>query len=382
MTLMKKSVSLIHVSDLHLGRSFRRLGKKGALMRDSIRNALRRSVDLAVDRKADLFLIAGDVFDSPEPPGEAGKALSEALSRLCSAGIKTVLLPGTHDPARSRAFSLPLFADREDVTLLTPEAPAAVFDHLDAAVCAWFPSPERSQEWLGPPGGWDRGRTFKLGMAHGSAMDRFEPGEGPEDLIPEDILNSGVDYLALGHHHGMRKVERACMPAWYSGAPETLAADQKDAGHALHVLLEKDAETTVRVEPVKVGALSTKKITVHASELLAGRDIEGELESMADPRLFLDLVAEGAASMDAALPDWGELLERFGNSFFKLRIIDRTSRLASIEAMENVPENSVMAEFVRRMRDRMASAEGEERGELEEALRLGIHYLRGSDRDR
>ncbi len=382
---MSKRVSFIHAADLHLGKSFHELGRHGASMRKCILDSLSRLVDAAIDRKVDLVLLAGDTFDSAEPAGEAVSSLARAFERLAAAGVRVCAIPGTHDPPRSNAYKkrAKLFTDGSGAVLLTPEEPASLFDHLDLAVCAWFPSPERVREWIGPPEDWHRGKTFKVGMIHGSALS-LSGDARPDDLVPESILSDpDLHYLALGHHHGCGPVSNARMPAYYSGSTEMLAVDQRDAGHVLHVTLEQLAgEVRVDVTKVRTGVLRYERSSCDVEELASGRDIRSELFKKASPELFLDLVVEGVVPLDAQTPDWQRLEQDLSQSFFKLRVIDKSSRSDSLETMSAVPENSVMAEFMRIVQQMTRESEGPERKEWEMALRLGVHYLAGSDQDK
>jgi len=217
-------------------------------------------------------------------------------------------------------------------------------------------------------------------MAHGSALGGLGE-EGPEDLIPGHILcNQQVNYLALGHHHSVRLVSEASMPAYYSGSPEMLAVDQKDAGHVLHVILEERAGAVdVSVDRVRVGKLRYHKLEVEAAEIIAGRDLEKELDELSDPDLIVDLAVHGLVPLDAPLPDFSELNNKFSAGFFKIRMKDQTSRTRELSSIKNIPESSVLAEFIRRAQQKIDESEESERAEWEDALRLGIHYLVGSD---
>jgi DNA repair exonuclease SbcCD nuclease subunit len=288
-------------------------------------------------------------------------------------------MPGTHDPPGSRAFANPVFFRRpRHVFVLTPEEPMRLFEDLDLAMGAYFPCRDRAGEWTGPAPSFGADRTFCVAMAHGSALSGLAE-EGPEDRLPESILRApGVHYLALGHHHSARLVEDASMPAYYSGSPEMLAIDQKGAGHALHVILEeRDGHVAVAVDKVKVGALRHLRLKVDAAEVLAGRDLAREIEERADPDLLLDLVVEGVVPLDAKLPDLAGLESRYAHAYCKLRLQDRSARSRELQALKDVPAASVLAEFIRRMQDKIKDAQGPERAEWEEALRLGIQFLAG-----
>jgi DNA repair exonuclease SbcCD nuclease subunit len=63
-----------------------------------------------------------------------------------------------------------------------------------------------------------RGNLWHIGMAHGLYMD--EPESDRSSLItPQEIADSGFDYLALGHVHVHRQVRHGNTLACYPGVP-------------------------------------------------------------------------------------------------------------------------------------------------------------------
>ncbi|MFO8056034.1 MAG: DNA repair exonuclease [bacterium] len=376
-----KSITLVHTADFHLGRAFREMGGHGRLLRDRIRKALERTVETALERRAAALLVAGDLFDSPYPCREAMSCLASAADRLESAGVKIVVLPGTHDPPRSRVFNNSLFCEDRNLHLLTPSVPSVTFPRLDLAVCGWFPAEDCSRQWIGPPDGWQQGMSFCVGMAHGSVLTGLEAKV--EDPIPPEVLNdSSIHYLALGHHHSRREIKEARAAACYSGSPEVLALDQKGAGQVLCVSMTRNAEgVQVMTDPVQVGSLRVETMQADAGEILAGRDLNSELQSKADPDLMLDLEVSGNLDPQADFPDLEQMEQDMASSFFRLRINDRTRLMAGPSESIDAPEASVLSEFARRMEQRIKEASDEERPEWEAALNLGFHFLCGEDRD-
>src|SRR6478672_12544394 len=88
---------LLHTADIHLGARHSDLGEQAAAQRERQFAAFSRSVDLAIDERVDLFLIAGDLFDSNTQPRRSVERVAAELRRLVAAKIRTVIIPGTHD---------------------------------------------------------------------------------------------------------------------------------------------------------------------------------------------------------------------------------------------------------------------------------------------
>src|SRR5438876_3015006 len=105
---------LLHTADVHLGARHSDLGEAAAAQRERQFDAFRRSVDLALAERVDLFLIAGDLFDSNTQPRRSVEAVAAELARLVQARIRAAIIPGTHDvydrASIYRAYDLPALA--------------------------------------------------------------------------------------------------------------------------------------------------------------------------------------------------------------------------------------------------------------------------------
>jgi hypothetical protein len=88
---------IIHTADVHLGARHDDLGEQAAAQREREFAAFKATVDLALSEKVDLFLIAGDLFDSNVQPRRSVERVAAELKRLTEARIRTVIIPGTHD---------------------------------------------------------------------------------------------------------------------------------------------------------------------------------------------------------------------------------------------------------------------------------------------
>jgi exonuclease SbcD len=94
-------VRFLHTADWHVGKPLR-----GRSRMDEYAKALEQVAGIAVDRRVDAVLVAGDVFDSPAPPPEAEKLVYDFLARLLPERIACVVIAGNHDhPKRLGALA-------------------------------------------------------------------------------------------------------------------------------------------------------------------------------------------------------------------------------------------------------------------------------------
>ena len=90
---------ILHCSDIHLGR--RRLD--GRLPDTDFAEALSRIVDRAIKWKAQVVLIAGDLFDTPQIPPPVLRQAQHCLAPLKKKKIPVVVIESIHDTASNEA---------------------------------------------------------------------------------------------------------------------------------------------------------------------------------------------------------------------------------------------------------------------------------------
>ena len=205
---------IIHTADVHLGARHDDLGEQAAAQRERQFAAFKAAVDLALSEKVDLFLVAGDLFDSNVQPRRSVERVAAELKRLAAARIRSVIIPGTHDvldrASIYRAYDLPALAgstpDDGMVTVLDPEHPSIHLATIDAVVHGRVFATKRAphsplQDVAADVAAEIAPATWHIGMVHGSIAI---PGKTDRDevvITTEEIAASGLDYLALGHWH-------------------------------------------------------------------------------------------------------------------------------------------------------------------------------------
>ncbi|HEY3283584.1 MAG TPA: exonuclease SbcCD subunit D [Armatimonadota bacterium] len=99
------SVTAILTSDNHLGAYYARLRPPQLEeRRRRLQEAFRAVVDAALELRVDLFLHAGDLFDSPTPRNADRLFVAGELQRLREAGIPVFGVSGNHDRPRSSGY--------------------------------------------------------------------------------------------------------------------------------------------------------------------------------------------------------------------------------------------------------------------------------------
>ena len=391
---------IIHTADVHLGARHDDLGEQAAAQRERQFTAFIASVDLALAQRVDLFLIAGDLFDSNVQPRRSVERVAGQLRRLAGAKIRCVIIPGTHDvydrSSIYRAYDLKALAgstpDDDLVTVLTPDLPSV---HLAACevivhgpVFATKRAPHSPLRDLHAGSGTPPG-TWRVGMIHGSIAI---PGKTDRDevvITADEIGASGLDYLALGHWHSSQRGRAGAVAYAYAGAPEAVALDQDRAGKVLLVELEESAgKRMVRIEEHPVGATRFEKRDLDAAAIASQPALIEQLSRDKDPDLVLDVRIVGVRQDELDL-DVEEMEKALAPCFLKVRVRDVS--LPALTEGTLPSADTIAGAFIRDLEARIAELEApdsatagndgtsSEAAELRDALRLGRLLLAGHE---
>ncbi|HVA88128.1 MAG TPA: DNA repair exonuclease [Candidatus Saccharimonadales bacterium] len=382
---------LLHTADVHLGARHSDLGEQATAQRERQFLAFQRSIELALAEHIDLFLIAGDLFDSNTQPRRSVERVAAELRRLAQAAIRTVIIPGTHDAydrssiyrAHDLVAMAGLPATTDLVTILTPEQPDVVLRPIDAVVYSRVFATRRAPR--SPLAEFDVSKddraTWRIGMIHGAVSI---PGRTDGDdvvITTAEIAASGLDYLALGHWHSAQVARAGKIDYAYSGAPEPVAVDQDRAGKVLLVTCNVvGGRKTVTVEERTVGRTRFEKVDLDARDVANQPALIDGLRARADPDLVLDVRLTGLRADELDL-DGTEIETALAPSFLKMRFRDLA--VTPLSEGHLPPVDTISGAFVRQVEARIGEAEtagdAESAGELRDVLRLGRLLLAGHE---
>jgi exonuclease SbcD len=386
---------LLHTADVHLGARHADLGEVAATQRERQFAAFRATIDLAIEEKVDILLIAGDLFDSNTQPNRSVERVAAELKRLAAAHIRTVIIPGTHDTydraSIYRSNDLPAMAGSgpgdEMVTILSPERSSVRFAACDVVVHATVfgmkrapYSPLRDIRIVQP----DETATWHVGMVHGSLAIPDRTDRDDVVVTKEEIAETGLDYLALGHWHSSQKGKAGGTTYAYSGAPEPVAVNQDGAGNVLLVTLDMQADKrTVTIEERRVGLTTFEKLELDAARIASQPDLVSKLAARADPNLVLEARLTGVRPDELDI-NTDEVEDALRGSFLRIRVRDAAIPALSTGSLPS--PDTIAGAFIRDIEARIAELEADpadastlEAAELRDVLRLGRLLLAGHE---
>lgn len=289
-------MKILHTSDWHLGKRLFKLDRS-----EEHQLFLNWLLETLIIREIDLLLIAGDIFDTQNPPHHALEAFFDFLHRVSvQTKTQTLMIAGNHDSGQLlNAPAQILTSHRVKVwgrLSSNPEDHWFNFKNLDICAIPFF----RSHELL-PQGEGDATQALKIylnkqrsypqilmfhhlaGIYEAAGSEQAISLSGL-DSIPTDLLKN-FDYVALGHIH---KPQRIAKNIYYSGSPLALRFSEK-APKSVVLIELKDGQLTPSTLPIPVfrNLISINTDEDHYLEDIKNLDISCGLTPMVEVNIKL-----------------------------------------------------------------------------------------------
>lgn len=254
---------ILHTSDWHLGKNlegYSRMDEQEAFLDDF--------VEIVENNNIDLIIIAGDVYDSPNPPARAERMFYDTLKKLSANGERiTLVIAGNHDNPDRLVAAGPLARDHGIIMVGTPKSVVIPGEYGNNSVnnsgegfvevevngekavilTVPYPSEKRLNEVL--YGAMDeeeerlksysdriktlfetlsknyREDTVNIAVSHLFAMGSEESGSersiqlGGSFIVDGSCFPKKAQYIALGHVHKPQIVPGTEKRARYAGSP-------------------------------------------------------------------------------------------------------------------------------------------------------------------
>jgi DNA repair exonuclease SbcCD nuclease subunit len=350
------------------------MGPLGKERRGEVREALKKVLALAKERRADLVLIAGDLFEHPRVSRDTISFLQDAFGSL--GAIPICIAPGNHDP---------YLPDSPYATAPWP-ANVHVFSE-DRWTVKDFRSLGVRLHGIAHTSFQDNTHHLRdlritkddqmhIVLMHGSDLGEVPPAYEHRTYFPfrrEELERCGAHYVALGHYHSFKALpEGAARPlGCYSGCPEGTGFD--DEGRKVALLVGLDA-THLAPEPLTTSQRQYVTATLDCTGARTREEIIQRLRAIAERQgwrgWLARVVLEGDIEPTADL-DLVDLAARGRGDLFHLELVNQTMPTYDLGHLRQ--EQSARGEFVRRIERLLADIPGgPERATLELALAYGL----------
>ena len=287
-------MKILHTADWHLGKKLEHLHRL-----PEQRQVLKEIITLADNHDVDAVVIAGDIFDTYNPPAEAVELYFQTIEALSKKGERpVVVIAGNHDaPDRIEAPDplaracgilcsgylktvIPTFEMKDKMTI-TQSGPGFVeiqlpkYDFPLRLLLAPYTNEYRLQEFLGTQDE-EQSMRERLQQFWQASLTHFEDQpavhvlvghlfmvdhpkahyEEPDDekpilhvggaqaLFPKQIPE-GIDYVALGHLHRPHTLAASDCPIVYAGSPLSYSFSEAHQEKSVRLVTLSPGETAI-----------------------------------------------------------------------------------------------------------------------------------------
>jgi exonuclease SbcD len=284
-------MKFVHAADLHLDSPLAGLAKYEGAPVEQIRGATRRAlenlVQLCLAERADLLVIAGDLYDGDWRDYSTGLFFNKQMAALRAGGVNVVWIRGNHDAASKLTAHLALpdnvheLSHKKPETFLLESLGVAVhgqgFETRDVTrdLSERYPEPKRD--------------LFNIGLLHTALEGRA--GHAPyAPCRLSALIDRGYEYFALGHVHRREVLSEA---PWIVFPGNLQGRHARETGEKGATLVTVEG---LQVRAVEARALDDVRWHVAPADISRESSLDGVLERVRQALTVAVLASEGRLS--------------------------------------------------------------------------------------
>lgn len=358
-------IKILHAADFHMDSPFAALpAEKAAQRRVEQRALLDRLAEEA--GRADVVLLAGDLFDSAASYWETSEALTRMLSSIKA---HVFIAPGNHDYYTSRSpyafMELP-----ENVHIFkTPQIRSVELPNLGVRVWgAGFASGSCEpllRNFTVPDSGY-----VEIMVLHGDIGAESDYNA----ISTQEIARSGLDYLALGHVHSYSGIKKAGKTFYaYPGCLEGRGFDETGPKGVITGTVSKGDASLAFTE------IPGRRYRVVEVDLTGVTDAAGAVSEALGSRYREDVVRVVLKGEYPGQPDTQAIAGALEDRAFQLTVKNSTRPKRGL--WDGAGEDTLTGMYLARLREQYDQSQGDDQSReiIELAARYGLAALEGRE---
>lgn len=353
-------MKILHSADWHLDSPIiGRTEEQTRLLKAALLEVPHKVAAVAMAEDCDLMLLAGDIFDGNATP-ESIKAVKDAL---CEIRIPVFIVPGNHDYFSSAS---PWITEvwPENVRIFTSSgwdstAVQALNCRIYGRVFTGPEAPALLENFHA-----EQKETYAIGILHGDPTVASSPYC---PITAQQIRNSGLDYLALGHIHKGGHISAGNTLCAWPGCPMGRGFDELDAKGVLIVTLD-DRGCETRFLPLDVPKFFDWELEAGVD---AAASLAKLLPAVGSNDFFRVTFTGESAPLDTAL------LEKQFPQFPNLQLRDRTD--PPLDLWTNAGADSLEGVYFSLLQQQLEQADEQTRDAVALAAKISRQILLGRE---
>lgn len=363
-------IKVLHCADLHFDTPFKELSKE---VSDTSKNELlevfKNIIDLAIDENIEVLLIAGDIFDNLTVNKNTLFFISDQIRRIDN--IKVFISPGNHDPYNEKSF-YNMINWPGNVYIFKGDIEFKEVKELNLIVWGAGFRNNYENETLLRGVNVDNDK-INIMILHGEISSINSKNEYNPIYI-NDIYNSNIDYIALGHRHKFSGILKEGMTTYaYSGCPQGRGFDESGEKGVIIGEVYRGG-TDLRFFPICKRKYVTKEINITGTnsydEVIF--KILSDLSNEEIHKNFYKIILKGELKEHFNLKE-NLLIEKLKNKFYYIKIINDTSIEINLEELSK--DYSIKGKFIAKILEKLKDASDDDKEILKLALKIGIQCL-------
>ncbi|CAA6811233.1 MAG: Exonuclease SbcD [uncultured Aureispira sp.] len=409
-------MKVLHTADWHLGKKFSHRDRE-----QEHHAVLHWLVQYIITEKIELLIVAGDIFDTDNPPNYARKLYFNFLKQLVNTCCEDiVIVAGNHDSANmldapkellkmlnvhvvghiseDRAAQIIEIRGKEEGTLkavvgavpylrdkdirksISGETYEERVENLRSGIQQHYQEIETALK----PYQRKNIPVIVTGHLYAAGGDRVEErkntihlGIGGLGIIKAESFSEDFDYVALGHLHRPQRIDKN-RPIWYSGT--LIPLDFSELNYDQVVLtIEFEAKTIVKHQSVKVPL--KRKIRTYKGTLEYIKEKLSNIEDEVELDTWLKIIVETTHYLPDLSNDLDEIIQGKPVEIIKLEqsktqdtSIDNTA-YQNLQSLQDLKE----IEVFRMCAQQKGQIETEQLGELESSFKELLGWMQERD---
>ncbi len=356
-----KDLKILHFADLHLDCSFAGIGlppSVGKTRREGLIEILKLIFEIAIDRTADVVMIAGDLFEQDTVIPSTLKILTEQFEQI--APIPVLIAPGGADTSSQDSlysrWSFPANVHIFNTQTLSPFQLTPEITVWGAAY-PYIPLNDLLSSW-------ERNKGINLLLLHYPNVQNQS-----DHFLNQEILNrSGMDFALLGGEHHHHTFPSGVM----SGSPESIEPTTENREHGITLITVEQGN--IQTEFIQIGRWQYYSVDVDLSGCEDMDCVEERVRQVIrnhmEQRHYLTITLTGIPQCAIDVSYLGEVIEE------PVRFITRLNLPYDLDTLAKEP--TVRGFLAKQFLDYMEKANPEDQSRILNALYIALQALDGA----
>lgn len=366
-----KKIKIAHIADLHFDTPFKDVSEiQSKINKEELKEVFMKIIHFIKQNSVDILLLAGDIFDNMTINRDTLAFIEKAFIEIKD--TRVFISPGNHDPYGSKSF-YGLISFPENVYVFKGEIEKVYIKELNANVwgAGFRDRFERKSLISEIPELTDQ---INIMVIHGE-ISRGTDSNEYNPITIEQIKNSKMDYIALGHRHNFSGIKKEGSTSYaYCGCPQGRGFDELGDKGIIYGYVYKGAVDLDFVKTSKRNYLEKEVDVSNAFGYIELKEII--LNSISEEERkqnFYKLILKGEISGDFNI-DESILNKKIQQDFYYCKVIDKTIVKYDIE--ELTKGYSIKGIFANKLMKKLENAENDEEKEIFKlALKFGLSSL-------